>query len=108
MTEYGFFYVANIPEFSAAEELEYLKEFFALSDEVKMGLAVRKHNPQNSNVYRGYGPVVEGSGTQFKEMFNIGPHDYADPQFITKSEDALTNLKTISKEGNLWPKTGDQ
>nr|AIW06473.1 putative isopenicillin-n-synthase [Beroe forskalii] len=119
MSQFGFFYVTNVTDFSAEEELEYLKMFFALGDEVKMRLAVRKHDPRNSNVYRGYGPVVEGTGTQYKEMFNIGPHEYdvmgeESPNEYdkydnsTESEGDLARLKRISKEGNVWPETGDE
>ena len=46
--------------------------FFSLPLPVKMELAVNKHDRRNRNVYRGYGPLVEDSGTQYKELFNIG------------------------------------
>ena len=109
MKEYGFFYVTKIPEYSAEEELKYLKEFFDLPDEKKMALAVNKHNKNNRNVYRGYGPVVEGSGTQHKEMFNIGPHETNSESIEESStQDELAVLKAISKEGNVWPKTGSR
>nr|AIW06474.1 putative isopenicillin-n-synthase [Haeckelia rubra] len=104
MQEYGFFYVDNIPEYSADEELFYLKQFYSLPDEEKMKLAVKKHREENSNVYRGYGPLME-VGTQYKEVFNMGPHEN---QPSSEGDTVLEQLKMISKEPNVWPQTGNE
>jgi len=101
MKKYGFFYITQIPDYDSYKELEMLKQFFNLPDEVKFKAAVMKHNPANSNVYRGYGPAVENIGTQYKEVFNIGPHE---EDTATKS---YSNAKKISVEKNVWPVTGD-
>nr|AIW06462.1 putative isopenicillin-n-synthase [Dryodora glandiformis] len=106
MRTFGFFYVTDVPDYSAELELDYLKRFFDLPTETKMSLAVRKHRQENNNVYRGYGPVVETSGTQYKEMFNIGPHEthpatQKDPSFLEK-------FRVISREKSVWPESGDE
>nr|AIW06470.1 putative isopenicillin-n-synthase [Thalassocalyce inconstans] len=124
MQEFGFFYVTNVPDYSPERELELLKQFFNLPTSDKMSVAVQKHNSENSNVYRGYGPLVETSGTQYKEMYNIGPHELPSSQIeqseldsqldkqsetrLDKQTDAqLDKLRVISRESNAWPKTHD-
>nr|AIW06455.1 putative isopenicillin-n-synthase [Ctenophora sp. N1 WRF-2014] len=101
MKQFGFFYVHHIPNYNSSQELDYLQRFFKLPDTQKMRYAVRKHNPANTNVYRGYGPVVETSGTQYKEIFNIGPHEVQPEQ--STSGDPLERLRVISRERNVWP-----
>nr|AIW06453.1 putative isopenicillin-n-synthase [Ctenophora sp. W WRF-2014] len=105
MKQFGFFYVNHVPNYNSSQELDYLQQFFALPDSEKMKYAVRKHNRGNRNIYRGYGPVVETSGTQYKEIFNIGPHE-AEPGH-NFSDDALGRLRAISRERNVWPVTQD-
>ena len=106
MREYGFFYVTNITNYDAATELKYLKKFFKLPTTTKMALAVKKHDRNNKNIYRGYGPVVENSGTQHKEMFNIGPHEDPTPSY-KHTDSSLDKLRAISREQNVWPVSGD-
>ena len=53
MKQYGFFYVVDVPEYSADEEHVYMKKFFELDDDVKDEMSIRRHNPANKNAYRG-------------------------------------------------------
>ena len=106
MREFGFFYVTNVSNYDAASELKYLNSFFALPTSTKMALAVKKHDSRNKNIYRGYGPVVENSGTQHKEMFNIGPHEVPTPSY-KQTDSSLDKLRAISREQSVWPETGD-
>nr|AIW06467.1 putative isopenicillin-n-synthase [Lampocteis cruentiventer] len=106
MQQFGFFYVSEVPDYSSERELELLKQFFNLPTADKMAVAVQKHNPENSNLYRGYGPLVATSGTQHKEMYNIGPHEVPPPQ-IKQTDTPLDKLRLISREPNAWPKTDD-
>nr|AIW06451.1 putative isopenicillin-n-synthase [Bathyctena chuni] len=103
MELYGFFYVYEIPGYNSSEELDYLKQFFDLSETVKMKLAVNKHNTNNVNVYRGYGPLVKNVGSQYKELFNIGPHETT--PVYNSTDNVLDKLRTLSKERNVWPVT---
>jgi len=105
MQEFGFFYVTNVPDYNAIQELTLLKHFFSLPDATKMALAVKKHEPKNSNIYRGYGPLVD-SGTQHKEMFNIGRHEAPTPTY-EQTDSPLDKLRAISREQSVWPKSGD-
>ena len=106
MQEFGFFYVTNVPDYNAIQELTLLKHFFSLPDATKMSLAVKKHEPKNSNIYRGYGPLVD-SGTQHKEMFNIGRHEAPTPTY-EQTDSPLDKLRAISREQSVWPKSGDE
>nr|AIW06477.1 putative isopenicillin-n-synthase [Charistephane fugiens] len=105
MNAFGFFYVIDIPEYDATKELELLKHVFELPSDVKHTFAVRKHNPNNKNVYRGYGPAVDNVGTQYKEVFNIGPHE-TEPAFDESSD--FSHARHISKEKNVWPSTDNK
>ena len=48
MKKYGFFYVVDVPDYSASLEHDY-----DLDEDVKNELAIRRHNPANKNAYRG-------------------------------------------------------
>ena len=104
MREYGFFFVTNVTDYNATIELQHLKKFFELPDHVKMRLAVNKHNPDNVNVYRGYGPLQVDTGTQYKELFNIGPYE---TDTIFNVTDLLSVIRSISVEKNVWPKSNN-
>jgi len=107
MQAFGFFYVNNVPEYNASVEQQYLERFFDLPEEQKENLEIRRHNPDNTNAYRGYCPGLDDVDTtlQFKNVFNIGPHEvrYPTPQ----SEDALEKLRYEVSEPNVWPETDD-
>jgi isopenicillin N synthase-like dioxygenase len=107
MQTFGFFYVNNVPEYNATIEQQYLERFFDLPEEQKESLEIRRHNPDNTNAYRGYCPGLDDVDTtlQFKNVFNIGPHEvrYPTPQ----SEDALEKLRYEVSEPNVWPETDD-
>ena len=53
MKKYGFFYVVDVPDYSASLEQDYMKQFYDLDEDVKDELAIRRHNPANKNAYRG-------------------------------------------------------
>ena len=53
MKKFGFFYVVDVPEYSASLEQDYMKQFYDLDEDVKDELAIRRHNPANKNAYRG-------------------------------------------------------
>lgn len=71
----GFFHLKNVPGFDEQELLRDMKEFHALPDEVKHTLKQKSHNPENSNVYRGFIPFIDNDPSH-KEMLDMGC-DYA-------------------------------
>ena len=50
--------------------------------------------------------MVENSGTQHKEMFNIGPHEDPTPSY-KHTDSSLDKLRATSREQNVWPVSGD-
>nr|AIW06425.1 putative isopenicillin-n-synthase [Ctenophora sp. B WRF-2014] len=109
MQEYGFFYVVDIPGYNASIELDYMKEFFSLDEKVKDKLAIKRHNPDNINAYRGYCPGLNDveSTLQFKNVFNIGPHETRAPFYDETEDSALEKLRYDCQEANVWPDTDD-
>ena len=57
MKKYGFFFVVDVPGYSASLEHDYMKQFYDLGEEIKNKFAVRRYNPLNKNVYRGNRPL---------------------------------------------------
>ena len=53
MKTFGFFYVVDVPDYSAETELELMTTFFGLPEDVKADVEIRAHNPANPNAYRG-------------------------------------------------------
>ena len=53
MKKFGFFYVVDVPDYSASMEQDLMKQFYDLDEDVKDELAIRRHNPANKNAYRG-------------------------------------------------------
>ena len=53
MKKFGFFYVVDVPEYSATHEQSLMKQFYDLDEDTKDELAIRRHNPANKNAYRG-------------------------------------------------------
>nr|AIW06439.1 putative isopenicillin-n-synthase [Thalassocalyce inconstans] len=106
MKRYGFFYVVDVPEYSALEELEYMQKFFELPEELKSDVEISSHNPENKNAYRGYCPGLDDvdSTLQYKNVFNIGPHEVRAP-FTGSLDDALEKLRYECSEPNVWPTT---
>ena len=47
------------------------------------------------------------SGTQHKEMFNIGRHEAPTPTY-EQTDSPLDKLRAISREQSVWPKSGDE
>nr|AIW06476.1 putative isopenicillin-n-synthase [Lampea lactea] len=109
MTHYGFFYVVDVPEYSASDELTYLQKFFNLPEGVKHGLEIKKHNSANKNAYRGYCPGLDDvhSTLQFKNVFNIGPHETRVPFNNETMDSDMEKLRYEVQEPNVWPETGD-
>nr|AIW06460.1 putative isopenicillin-n-synthase [Hormiphora californensis] len=107
MSEYGLFFINQVPSYNASQELATLRSFFALPLDTKMELAVRKYRPGQRNVYRGYGPLVSATATQYKEMFNIGPHETDYKPSSVDSDGSLEQFRAIGRERNVWPGSGD-
>ena len=53
MQEFAFFYIVNIPELHAEEEVDVMRGFFDLPLGVKERCGTVKHSPSNTNVLRG-------------------------------------------------------
>jgi len=109
MKEFGFFYVVDVPEYSAGVELDFLKTFFELPADVKDDLSIRKHNPANPNAYRGFCPGVDDvdATLQFKDVFNIGPHETRGMKGDASKKTPLENMRYEVQEPNVWPETGN-
>jgi len=108
MKKFGFFYVVDVPEYNATVELDYLKRFFELPADQKDDLAIRKHNPANKNAYRGFCPGVDDvdSTLQFKDVFNIGPHETRAVR-PDNLDTPLEKMRYEVTEPNVWPETDD-
>jgi len=106
MKEYGFFYVVDVPQYSAGVELDYLKAFFELPADQKDDLSIRKHNPANKNAYRGFCPGVDDvdATLQFKDVFNIGPHETRAVR-PDNLDTPLEKMRYEVLEPNVWPET---
>nr|AIW06426.1 putative isopenicillin-n-synthase [Bathyctena chuni] len=109
MKKYGFFYVVDVPEYSASLEQDFMKKFFSLEDDVKDEIAIRRHNPANKNAYRGYCPGLDDveNTLQYKNLYNIGPHETRAPTFKQDDSDIYAKLRYDCQEPNVWPETGD-
>nr|AIW06456.1 putative isopenicillin-n-synthase [Ctenophora sp. N2 WRF-2014] len=99
MQQYAFFYIVNIPGFDAQAEFEAIKAFFGLPQVIKERCATIKHNPNNSNVLRGYGFTKSVAGQPIEEVFNMGQYE---DRKISLS-DVESNAEFISREPNKWP-----
>nr|AIW06435.1 putative isopenicillin-n-synthase [Ctenophora sp. T WRF-2014] len=108
MQEYGIFYVVDVPNYDSHEELKYLQQFFNLPEELKAGTEIRRHNPANKNAYRGYCPGLDDvdATLQYKNLFNIGPHETRVP-IERDSLSPMDKLRYDIHEPNVWPQTGD-
>nr|AIW06432.1 putative isopenicillin-n-synthase [Bathocyroe fosteri] len=109
MKEFGFFYVSEVPGYNASIELNLLKKFFNLPEEIKAGTEIRRHNPANKNAYRGYCPGLDDVETtlQYKNIFNIGPHETRIPVDDKDHDSFMEKLRYDVQEPNVWPETGD-
>nr|AIW06440.1 putative isopenicillin-n-synthase [Thalassocalyce inconstans] len=107
MKTYGFFYVVDVPNYSAEAELELMTTFFGLPEDVKADVEIRAHNPANANAYRGYCPGLDDidATLQYKNIFNIGPHETRAPFFDNSLDDATEKLRYDVQEPNVWPNT---
>jgi len=107
MKTYGFFYVVDVPEYSAALEHDYMKQFYDLDEDVKDELAIRRHNPANKNAYRGYCPGLDDveNTLQYKNLYNIGPHETRGAS--VESDNVMEKLRYDCQEPNVWPETGN-
>nr|AIW06445.1 putative isopenicillin-n-synthase [Haeckelia rubra] len=109
MKHYGFFYVVDVPEYNSTTELKYMKEFYDLPEDVKATLEIRRHNPENKNAYRGYCPGLDDveHTLQYKNLYNIGPHETRAPMTDKNDDDKMAKLRYDCQEPNVWPDTGD-
>jgi len=107
MKKYGYFYVVDVPEYSASLEHDIMKQFYDLDEDVKDEIAIRRHNPANKNAYRGYCPGLDDveNTLQYKNLYNIGPHETRAASF--ESDDILEKLRYDCQEPNVWPETGN-
>ena len=85
--------------FSASDQFEQamtdLMRFFDLPLKTKMGCAVKAHEPNNPNTYRGYYPLPEVSDWTHKEYFDIGPQPSMEIPDIPGGASFC--------ESNVWP-----
>nr|AIW06441.1 putative isopenicillin-n-synthase [Lampocteis cruentiventer] len=107
MKSFGFFYVVDVPDYDASVEDEYLQQFFNLPEKVKADTEIKRHNPANKNAYRGYCPGLDDveATLQYKEVFNIGPHETRAPFYDDSLSSDLEKLKYECSEANVWPET---
>jgi len=105
MKKFGFFYVVDVPEYSASHEQSLMKQFYDLDEDTKDELAIRRHNPANKNAYRGYCPGLDDveNTLQYKNLYNIGPHETRAASF--ESDNILEKLRYDCQEPNVWPET---
>nr|AIW06448.1 putative isopenicillin-n-synthase [Ctenophora sp. C WRF-2014] len=103
MAEYGFFYIIDIPGFEPQAEYQMMKSFFELPQNTKENYASIKHNPENSNVLRGYGLTRNTDGNPIEEVYNVGQYENRN---ISES-DVSCKAEYISREPNRWPVHGD-
>jgi len=109
MKTFGFFYVVDVPDYSAETELELMTTFFGLPEDVKADVEIRAHNPANPNAYRGYCPGLDDidATLQYKNIYNIGPHETRAPFFDNTLDSATEKLRYDVQEPNVWPNTAD-
>nr|AIW06472.1 putative isopenicillin-n-synthase [Beroe abyssicola] len=103
LREFAFFYIVDIPGFEAETEMEVMREFFRLPLSAKERYGTVKHNPNNTNVLRGYGNTKNALGLPIEEVYNIG-------QFGSRDigvSDVSCRAEFISREANMWPRDGD-
>nr|AIW06452.1 putative isopenicillin-n-synthase [Bathyctena chuni] len=103
MSEYGFFYIIDIPGFDSHAELDTMKAFFNWPQETKEKYASMKHNSNNKNVLRGYGLTRNSEGAPMEEVFNIGQYEARN---IT-IQDVQSRAEYISREPNIWPENAN-
>jgi len=105
MKKFGFFYVVDVPEYSASHEQSLMKQFYDLDEDTKDELAIRRHNPANKNAYRGYCPGLDDveNTLQYKNLYNIGPHETRAAS--VESDNILEKLRYDCQEPNVWPET---
>lgn len=73
---WGFIYLIDLEKTALLKDIfEVCQAYFSLAEEEKMKQARRSFKPENTNRYRGYFPIAEGSNT-FKEGFEIGWNNY--------------------------------
>ncbi|KAK3107085.1 hypothetical protein FSP39_006827 [Pinctada imbricata] len=79
----GFLGIVDIPEFDVKKLQQCCSWFFQQSWEVKKSVMKRNFNKDNTNIYRGYFPVLEDSFSR-KEGFEIAADvPYDDPDVIS-------------------------
>ncbi len=74
----GFCLITGLEDYDTDALLRWTKWFHCqVPEDIKLEqLATRGFNPKNSNLYRGYFPLVEGS-LSYKQGYDLGP-DFSD------------------------------
>jgi len=110
----GFFYVENVPGYSASALESTVKWFYGKSLDFKMQVARKDHNPNNANRYRGYKPIEPDLADGRTEIIELGGFDknqnYDDNKNNTSSNIDILRAKEVVGGENPWPKpleTGD-
>nr|AIW06468.1 putative isopenicillin-n-synthase [Lampocteis cruentiventer] len=103
MKDYAFFYIVNIPNYDPQAEIEVIKRFFSEPQEIKERYASAKHNPRNTNVFRGYGYITNQAGQPIEETYNIGQFEERDVEI----DDVSCRAEYITREPNMWPADND-
>ncbi|KAL8951097.1 MAG: hypothetical protein Q9222_002901 [Ikaeria aurantiellina] len=92
----GFAYLTNVPlSFDHEHVFSLAKRFFQIPKDEKLRLAKKSFQKNNSNTYRGYFPVQEGSDN-LKEGFEVGPSGLSPSPEWAGTRINLTEM-------NVWP-----
>ena len=107
LSEVGFAYIVNIPEFEPDLLLKYTKWYFDLPFEIKMQMAKRPFRKENRNIYRGYYPVIPG-GHSFKEALEIGGFYEGSLEKRNYPGSERPFMRDVVQEVNVWPVSGNE
>jgi len=107
LSEVGFAYIVNIPEFEPDLLLKHTKWYFELPLEVKMHMAKRPFRQENKNIFRGYYPVIPG-GHSFKEALEIGGFCEGSLEKRNFPGSERPFMRDVVQEVNVWPASGNE
>ena len=81
----GFLYIEGV-DVDFSKLFEACQWFFALDIEEKMKIARRPYNPNSTNFYRGYFPVIEGEASRKEAIEFAGDWDTTADARITSGD----------------------